>query len=89
MSFGSFKYVFVAVDSFTGHCFAYPIINKSDVLHTFRVYIQQVSKPHTLVRNHGTEFEGQFYNFCKENGIHTIKSKVYTVWCNGKAEHFN
>ena len=81
--------MFIAVDSFTGHCFAYLIVNKSEVLHTFQVYIQQIGKPHTIVRDHGTEFEGQFYNFCKTNSIHTVKSEAYTVWRNGKAERFN
>ena len=37
-SFGSFKYVFVAVDSFTGRCFTYLIVHRSDALHAFRMY---------------------------------------------------
>ena len=41
-SFGSYQYVFVVIDSFSGHCFAQPIVHKSDAVDVMRTYVQQI-----------------------------------------------
>ena len=88
-SFGSYRYVFVAIDSFSGHCFAQPIVHKSDAVDAMRTYVQQIGRPGCIVKDRGREFDGAFNTFCADKNIKVIKSEPYASWRNGRVERLN
>jgi hypothetical protein len=83
------KYALVAVDGCTRYKWAYPIARKSDTLDAFKKFIQQVGKPRQILTDWGTEFDGQFDEFCTESSIRTRRSCPYRAWQNGLVERGN
>ena len=83
------KYCVVFVDGCTRYKFVYPIAKKSGTLFAMKKFVQQVGKPQSVLTDWGSEFDGQFDEYCTENAIRTLHSCPYRAWQNGLVERGN
>ena len=77
-----FRYVFSAMDLFSGYAWFKAIKHKEpeDVLKAFDSIIAESDDqlPNTILSDNGTEFKGVFQEFLRENKIKHIYTKSYT-----------
>ena len=82
----------VIVDDFTRFTAVYPIPNKSSqtVADKFQEFIAQyccnMKMPNSVMTDWGSEFDGAFAVYCRENRIQMRKSCLYRAYQNGLVE---
>ena len=85
----------VIVDDFTRFTAVYPIPNKSSqtVTDKFKEFIAQyccnMKMPNSIMTDWGSEFDGAFAVYCRENRIQMRKSCPYRAYQNGLVERAN
>ena len=91
-SLGGNSYVLTIIDNYSRYCTAIPIKDKkaATVLQAFKKCIAELqAKPIMVYTDWGTEFGGEFSQFCTNNSIQMEKSCAYRAWLNGLVERCN
>jgi transposase InsO family protein len=95
VSEGGTRYMLVLVDDCLRYIWAYFLKKKSDVLDTFKIWLQQVEQSHerklkTLRSDNGGEFcSNEFNSYLAHLGIDHQTTAPYTLQQNGVAERAN
>ena len=88
------KFILTVIDNFSKYVFAVPLKNKEaqTVTDGFeRIVNQQAynTYPSSIQTDNGTEFAGEFIDWCKANKIFIKKSLSYSPTSNSLVENFN
>ena len=92
---GGHYYILTIVDRYSHEVRCYLLKTKyaSEIVKCFKQYFidigihNDITKyPTHLMTDWGTEFKGEFEQFCFDKGIKMIKSCPYTAWQNGLCE---
>ena len=92
-SVGGHEYILVVVDHFNRHVQAYPCKSKSSrtaASKLFNDFFLRFGFPRQILHDQGRKFENDlFYELERLSGIKRLRTTLYHVMGNGKAERFN
>jgi hypothetical protein len=83
------KFASVFVDGASRFRFVVPMKRKSDSLLALQKFIQQHGQPEEILCDWGTEYKGQFEDFCTKSRIRLRHSCTYRAYMNGLVERSN
>lgn len=87
-----FLYLFVCVDVFSRKIWIEKMRKRGgrQTTNALKAIITRSGiSPNTIMSDNGTEFKGEFSNFCKEQGIKQSLSRTYSPQANGLVERAN
>ena len=88
---GKYRYILSVIDVFSRKCFLEAITQKTpkNIMNAFKNIIKNAIEPKYIICDNGTEFQGEFMDFCKENNITIRNTRSYSPQSNGIVERLN
>ena len=83
------KWACIFMGRYSWYMHIVPLKKKSDAVLVLQDFIAEHSKPHGILCDYGTEFQGVFKDYCTTHGIRCRHSTPYSTFMQGFIERHN